>query len=110
MYGNNITERNYVIKQLKFTAEPPKVATVAAVSKWETIVNRLRRSKKNHGLWAKVAKNVQPSTATKLKKDFPEVQWVVRKNAQNGYDLWASYSVVQDSSEQPEPTTHSWGF
>jgi hypothetical protein len=93
MYGNNITERNYVLKQLKFAAEPPKVAH-KKVGKWEAVVNRLRRSKSNHGLWAKVAKNIEPSTATHLKKSFPEVDWVVRKNTQDGYDLWASYRKV----------------
>lgn len=72
--------------------EPPPVHPKRkSKSKYGVIADKLKRSKKNHGRWARVERNVHYTVVTGLKKNHPEVQWTTRKNSNGRWDLWASY-------------------
>lgn len=60
-------------------------------SKYDLIADKLKRSKKNHGRWARVDREVHYTIVTKLRKSHPEIQWTSRKNSNGKWDLWASY-------------------
>ena len=63
-------------------------------SKWDNVATRIRRNKKNAGRWALVAHGVYFSEVTRLKRKYPDINWVTRnKDASNRCDLWASLKV-----------------
>jgi len=63
-------------------------------SKWQPVADRIRKDKKNAGRWALVAHGVYFTDVSRLKKAYPDIDWVTRNKDENKRcDLWASLKV-----------------
>jgi|688.fasta_scaffold753646_2 hypothetical protein len=100
----NIKREYRVTSRLEWFDSPPMPLNKnpkKTTGKWASVANRMRRiHKKNHGKWAKVATDVHFTTGSKLKKQFPDIAWTVRKNTSGKYELWASYPAPVDSASE----------
>lgn len=96
---SNQKRSHNIVKRLEWQNEPPAPA-VKKVGKWAAVAKRMRRiDVKNHGKWARVATDVHFTLASRLKKQYPDVAWAIRKNSDGKHDLWASYPAVKAKSD-----------
>lgn len=88
-----------IVKRLEWH-DQPAAPVVNKVGKWAAVAKRMRRiDVKNHGKWARVATDVHFTLASRLKKQYPDVAWTIRKNSDGKHDLWASYPATTVRSD-----------
>jgi hypothetical protein len=86
---------------LRFKDTPPPThpnrQSRYADTKYGAIVLQLKKNKKIRGRWAMVDNSVHYAITTRLKKQFPEIDWTTRKNKSGKWDLWASWRLDSTS-------------
>jgi hypothetical protein len=99
MMNNTTSKREYrILQRFDFIDAPPDPINgfkkkAKPLSKWAKVADRMRKiNRKHYGKWTKVATDVHFTLAHRMKKSFPDVNWITRKNNKGKHDLWASYS------------------